>query len=332
MRNLEFSTPKPPVSVIICAYNAEGTISETLSSLLAQTYKNLEILVIDDASTDSTAAVCKLCSEQDPRVRVYRHVVNKGLAHARKSGVENCSYDLLAFLDADDIAMPEMIEKMVSKIISDHDILGVSAYGTYFREDKNLGTQKIGPVTRDEYMKLYLNKKLIFISNPNLVRKKDLLSVGGYRVDILPNPQNIRHADFCEDLDTWCRMSDLSIDGRYFITLAEPLWRYRKPAESMSTKNLKYMQNKMRWIKDCLLRRRAGEPERSLAEFIASRSWLDRINDHREDAAAGFYKRAGFAYSSRNYFLLGIFLTLTIFCSPKLIRQKIKTQTTRTGS
>ena len=158
------------------------------------------------------------------------------------------------------------------------------------------------------------------------MRKTDVLEAGNYRIDILPNSDGIRYEDFCEDLDMWCRMADLSADGRYFITLKEPLSRYRKPTGSMSTKNLIHMQNKMRWIKDCMLHRRNGKAERSYAEFLASRTALQRLGDWRSDQAAGFYKLAGFAYSKRNYPSMAWYLLLTGLLSPKLVRQKIATQ------
>ena len=314
------------VSIIVCCYNAADTLRATLDSLLAQTYEALEILVINDASTDETPEIVRAYQQKDPRVRMVTHDRNKGLAHGRKTGVESASSELLTFLDADDIAMPTMVERLVETLLSDEMILGVSSYRVYFNEERDLGIQKIGPTTQAEYLKPYEGKKLVFLSYPNLVRKADVLAAGNYRVDIMPNPQGIRHEDFCEDLDMWCRMSDLSADGRYFLTLKEPLSRYRKPADSMSTKNLTHMQNKMRWIKDCLLHRRAGQPERSLAEFLSSRSTWQRMNDWRGDGAAGFYKKAGFAYSKKNIAGMVWYLLLSGTMSPKLIRQKIATQ------
>lgn len=319
-------TTSPPVTMIVCCYNATKTLADTLESLLTQTYEALEILVVNDASTDNTADMVRAYRARDPRVRMVTHDVNKGLAHARKTGVDNASNELLTFIDADDIAMPTLVERLVETLLSDEKILGVSSYRIYFDDERDLGVQKIGPTTREAYMHLYDNKKLVFLSYPNLVRKVDVLAAGNYRIDILPNPEGIRYEDFCEDLDMWCRMSDLSADGRYFITLKETLSRYRKPGDSMSTKNLTHMQNKMRWIKDCLMRRRASQPERDYSEFLASRTVWQRMGDWRSDHAAAFYKKAGFAYSQRSFPGMVWNLMLTGLLSPKLIRQKIATQ------
>jgi len=189
-----------------------------------------------------------------------------------------------------------------------------------------LGLQKVGPETRTEFEQIYRKAKLLFMLPITLFHRADALAVGGYRRDIMSNSQGIRYEDFSEDLDLWCRMSDFGAEGRYFLTLPESLLRYRKPLDSLSTKNLHLMQLKMRWIKDCLRRRRAGQPERTLANFIASRTAWQRFSDWRGDKAAGFYKQAGFAYARRNFFALGWNLALAGLMSPKLIRQKIASQ------
>lgn len=318
----------PSVSIIVCAYNAEKYIRQTLESLIAQSYDALEIMVVDDASTDRTPEIVRDYARRDARVRIVTHTVNRGLAHGRKTGMAEASHELLTFIDADDIAMPKMIERLVEELLADDKRLGVSAYRIYFDDDRDFGVQKVGPTTWEDYMRLYDGQKLVFLSYPNLVRKTDVLAVGGYRVDVIPNDDGIRYEDFCEDLDMWCRMSDLSADGRYFITLKEPLSRYRKPAGSMSTKNVRIMQDKMRWIKDCLRRRRAGTPERSFADFLASRTTWERFSDRRADTAAGFYKKAGFAYANRNYPGLALYLLLTGLTSPKFLRQKAASQWT----
>lgn len=322
----------PPVTVIVCCYNAATTIRATLETLLAQRYANQSILVVDDGSTDDSVAVVKRIADGDSRVSVLCNEQNRGAAYTRMRGLVAAETDLVMFFDADDLAERDLVSRLVEKIQEDENILGVSSHARYFSEEGDLGVQRIGPASREAFFDLYSRNKLVFIPIVTLFHRTAALAVGGYRLGIMPNTQGIRYEDFSEDVDLWCRMSDLGAEGRYFITIPEPLFRYRKPAGSLSSRNVRLMQLKMRWIKDCLLRRRAGKAERSLADFIASRSWPERMNDYREDAAAGFYKRAGFAYSNRDYFKLGVFLALAALCSPKLIRQKIKTQTTRAAA
>jgi glycosyltransferase involved in cell wall biosynthesis len=267
------------------------------------------------------------CATRDPRMRVLENPGNRGTAYTRQRGLNEARADLMMFVDADDIADPELVARLHKMLTSDPDLIGVGCYTTYFAEEgKKLGLQRVGPESRAAFEHIYREAKLLFMVPCTLFRRAAALAVGGYRQEVMPNVQGIRYQDFSEDLDLWCRMSDLGAEGKYFLTLPHSLLRYRKPLDSLSTKNLGYMQLKMRWIKDCLCRRRAGEPERDLATFLASRRVWQRLTDWRSDRAADFYKAAGFCYARRNFPGLGWYLLLAGLHSPKLIRQKIMTQ------
>ena len=153
MNNLPFTSPA--VSIVVCCYNAAETLPATLDSLLAQTHKALEILVVNDASTDNTSEIVRSYQDRDARVRMVTHEKNRGLAHGRKSGVDNAANELLTFIDADDIAMPNMVQRLVEILQSNDMILGASSYRIYFDDDRDLGVQRIGPTTRAAYMRLY---------------------------------------------------------------------------------------------------------------------------------------------------------------------------------
>jgi glycosyltransferase involved in cell wall biosynthesis len=320
------------ITVVVCCYNAEGTIAETLRTLLAQTCPPHEILVIDDGSGDGSLDVVMAVAASNRTIRVIRNAANRGTAYCRHLGLQEAQTEALMFFDADDLAEPRLLERQAQVLAENPELLGVGSHALYFTEGAErteLGYQRVGPTSREAALLQFSGNKLTFMPPVTLFWRRDALAVGGYRRQILLNGDGIRYEDFAEDLDLWCRLSDLGADGRYFLTIAEPLFRYRKPVGSLSTKNLRLMQLKMRWIKDCLLRRRRGLEERSLAQFIASRGLVERFNDWRSDAAAGFYKQAGFAYAARRYLRLGGYLLLAAIASPKLIRQKLKTQSVR---
>lgn len=317
----------PAVTVVVCCYNAGKTVARTLESLRAQEFADFEILAIDDGSKDDTITVLQDYATLEPRLRLLENIQNRGTAFTRQRGLDEARSPIVMYVDADDIADPTLVERLYETLLSDPALIGVGCYATYFTEEgKDLGQQRVGPESRAEFERLHRQAKLLFMVPCTLFRKADALAVGGYRQAVLPNAAGIRYEDFSEDLDLWCRMSDLGAQGRYFLTLPESLLKYRKPLESLSTRNLEHMQLKMRWIKDCLRRRRAGESERSLPEFIASRSAGQRFSDWRSDKAAALYKRAGFAYAKRNFPSLAFYLLLTGLISPKLVRQKIATQ------
>lgn len=318
-----------PVTIIVCCYNAEATISDTLQTLQTQTSQPCEILVINDGSSDRSAEIIHEISQQDCRIRLLHNIDNIGIAASREKGLKESKTDLVIFFDSDDLAEQNLIERLYDEKLRDPLTLGVGSYCWYFGNRGDLGLQRLGPTSKEDALTRYREAKMLFMPPPTLFDRRDAWAVGGYRRGIMPSSDGIRYDDLSEDTDLWCRMSDLGEEGRYFLTIPEPLFRYRKTLGSLSTKNIHFNQIKMRWIKDCLRRRRSGRSEQSLAEFIASRTLGERLADWRSDKAATFYKRAGFSYASRSYVMMIFFLTIVLILSPKLIYQKFKTQVAR---
>lgn len=113
----------PKVSVIIPAYNGAEHLGEAIQSVLDQTYKNFEIIIVDDASPEPLAEVIKKFS--DPRVRYIRHEQNRGAVAARKTGVLNSSGDLIALLDQDDLFHREKLE-VHAAYMQEHSQVGMT--------------------------------------------------------------------------------------------------------------------------------------------------------------------------------------------------------------
>lgn len=97
------------VSLIIPIYNLEHALPACLESVCSQTYKNLEILLIDDGSCDTSAAVCRSFAEEDPRIRYFHHD-NHGVSYTRNRGIQEATGELLMFIDGDDWVAPDMVE------------------------------------------------------------------------------------------------------------------------------------------------------------------------------------------------------------------------------
>ena len=103
------------VSVIVPVYKVEQYLQECVDSILAQTYRNLEILLIDDGSPDHCGAICDQYALTDPRIKVI-HQTNGGLSAARNAGLDIASGDLITFVDSDDFIAENMIETMVRRL------------------------------------------------------------------------------------------------------------------------------------------------------------------------------------------------------------------------
>jgi len=104
----------PLVSVITAAYNAEAFIAQAIASVQAQSLADWEMLIADDASGDRTAAIVEAAAAQDPRVRLIRLVQNGGVARARNAALAAARGRFIAFLDSDDLWLPEKLEHQVS--------------------------------------------------------------------------------------------------------------------------------------------------------------------------------------------------------------------------
>ena len=96
------------VTVVVPAYNAASYIKQTLESVFSQTYRNFEVIVVDDGSTDDTALIAQKFGD---RIRYIRQP-NQGLSAARNSAIKNARADVIALLDADDLWEPQFLEKM----------------------------------------------------------------------------------------------------------------------------------------------------------------------------------------------------------------------------
>ncbi|MGG8363830.1 glycosyltransferase family 2 protein, partial [Bacillus cereus] len=107
---------KQLVSVVIPLYNTEKYIEETMQSILDQTYKNIEIVIVDDGSKDQSPSIVKNLAEKYPGQVKYVHQKNQGVSVARNTGIENASGEYIAFLDSDDLWHPTKIEKQVESM------------------------------------------------------------------------------------------------------------------------------------------------------------------------------------------------------------------------
>ena len=103
---------KDMVSIIVPVYNVEGYIDRCLQSMASQTYASLEIILVNDGSTDRTADLCAEFARKDERVRVLTQT-NKGAAAARNAGIQASEGRYITFVDADDVLLPKAFEKTV---------------------------------------------------------------------------------------------------------------------------------------------------------------------------------------------------------------------------
>lgn len=225
MKHPKQSVALPLVSVITPAYNAEKFIERTLESVLNQTYKNIEILVIDDGSQDKTPEIVKSVAHRDHRVILLQQA-NAGVAAARNLAIEKSRGEFIAPIDADDIWYPQNLEKQVQCLLQSESSVGlVYAWSVDIDEEDLLtGGFHVSDYQGDVYTMLaYRN----FIGNASsiVIRRSCLEEIGGYSYDL-----RAQGAQGCEDLDLYLRIAE-----RYQVRVVpEFLIGYRQVTSSMS--------------------------------------------------------------------------------------------------
>lgn len=201
----------PLVSVIMPAYNQSAYISDALDSLLAQTYTNWEVAIVDDGSPDNVAKVVKPYLEKDSRIKFF-HTQNHGVSAARNFAVANTSGSLIIPLDADDIFKPQYLELCVNQFIEHPETRVAYCEWEYF------GAQTHAPKLNYEgYQKLFVHNT-IFCSG--MYKRSDFHRIGGYDEKLLIG---------LEDWEFWMRMLD---EDCLVYQIPQKLFRYRIKQES----------------------------------------------------------------------------------------------------
>jgi len=210
----------PKVSVIVTCYNLEQYLPDTLYSVLGQTFKDYECLVIDDASTDNSHQIASDFAKQHDKFKAIRHESNQGLVGARNTGVKAAKGEYIIFLDADDMFPPNALEILTYHLSQRRDLSVASGHLDIVRHD---GTERRrNPWPFPEYEHSRQLKHLNNIPYCSLIRKDHWLDAGGYRL----------RADRNEDAEMWCRLG--SYGWKIEKVTQEPVIIYRDRGDSKS--------------------------------------------------------------------------------------------------
>lgn len=149
---------EPLVSVIMPAYNAEKYIAQSIASVVKQGYQNWELLITDDRSNDNTQQIVKQYSNQDSRIKLFVNEKNAGAGVARNNSIKQAKGRYIAFLDSDDLWVPEKLSKQISFMQSNKVPFSYTGYQKFTGDKKLLG--KIIPPAETTYNEL-LNSNVI---------------------------------------------------------------------------------------------------------------------------------------------------------------------------
>ncbi|MBQ8680482.1 MAG: glycosyltransferase family 2 protein, partial [Treponema sp.] len=128
---------QPLISVIVPVYNVEKYLPQCLDSIKNQTYKNLEIILIDDGSTDSSGVICDKVALIDKRIRVF-HKENGGLSDARNYGIDKAKGSWLTFIDSDDYISSNYIEYLFKLSVTHNTKIATGAHTVFYESGKKV--------------------------------------------------------------------------------------------------------------------------------------------------------------------------------------------------
>jgi glycosyltransferase involved in cell wall biosynthesis len=228
----------PLVSIIIPCYNAEKFIRRTIASVLRNSYRPIEILVVDDGSKDGSLELARSLAARHPEVSVF-HKENGGVSSARNFGIKRAKGDYIALLDADDLFYPDCVAKRMQAFITEDepDLLGVYCPAA-------LVDEKGIPLMQAPFFSPYLpNDRFYYSSSPHCVfipsiailKKSKMLECGLFDETICP----------AEDYDLWHRMLRR---GGYFRIVRSCLVGWVQHKDSATHKQILHHQRRVKKV------------------------------------------------------------------------------------
>lgn len=230
------------ISVIMPVYNAEKYLSESIESILSQSFKEFEFLIFDDASTDNSKQIIKNYSTKDNRIKFFDRKINVGYSNLINESLEKVNFNFIARMDADDISHKERLQKQFD-FLSRH--LDYSVVGSFIKiiDDKNMFVRYSKYPVENNDIKKTLYEYSTFAHPSTMINYNFLKKIGYYRPIFEP----------AEDYDLWTRLSTIS----KLKNIPEYLLSYRQHSKSVSMerkeeqliktffikKNLKYLVN-----------------------------------------------------------------------------------------
>lgn len=215
------------ISVVMPAYNTQEYISSAIESILNQTFKKFELIIVNDCSTDDTRKIIELFARKDSRIKLINNEIRLNIASSLNKGISMASSNIIARMDADDISLSNRLELQYKLINSSKGIAVVGANMIVMDIDENETAIRSYPSSSKE-LKACLFRYSPFAHPVVCFRKSMFDKVGGYNPKYSPT----------EDLDLWFRLG-----SKYeFASVKEPLLKYRLYQNSSSHKSLKDLE------------------------------------------------------------------------------------------
>lgn len=303
------------ISVLIPAYNSEKYLAETIESTLNQTFKEFELIIVNDGSTDNTRNIVEYYQSKDDRIKLINQE-NKGVQFARNAALYASKNDIIALLDSDDIMYPDRLEKQLKFLKSNLDVTVVSCLAHYINADGKIVWKNYTEIYTIEDCKRFLkNGRGIYCLNSGaMFWKAPVMKIGAYRPQITS----------CEDTDLWNRLAE---NGYYTVVMPEVLVKYR--LHNQSIMSAKFMKKQLvdYWVNLNMNRRREQKKEITKEEFeIEYRSYPfhKKMKIYMDALSNSSFRFAGLLYAERKFLKSFFWFIAAFLMNPKYVFYKVR--------
>lgn len=261
----------PALSVVMPVYNGERYVAEAIESVLEQTYRDFEFLIINDGSKDGSLAVLETYAGRDIRIRIISRE-NRGLVASLNEGIAESRAGRIVRMDADDICFPTRFERQVAYMDVHPTCVVLGTGYDLIDEAGRLLVENPSPYCNNADIQRILMTGHCCLTHPTtMISKEALAQVGGYRPEI-------RHA---EDYDLWLRLAEIG----EIINLEEPLLRYREHSQAVTSMHgVEQFESTRRAFEEACLRRGVeatfvmSAPHRGGTTPAETAAWLQERN------------------------------------------------------
>jgi glycosyltransferase involved in cell wall biosynthesis len=309
-------TPPPKISVLLSVRNGLPYLKQTVTSILGQSFRDFEFVIVDNCSTDgSREYLQEISTLAQRRVQLILNERDLGHSGGLNRGLEKCRGEWIARIDADDVALPNRLERQLAFVEANPDVAVTCCLAFYINEHgERKGKTHLSLTTREKFRELMEHGEAIGLTHPCVFMRRDVVvQIGAFREEF----------GGANDIDLWNRISER---GHLILVQPEYLMEYRIHSGAISSSKFLESRLKYEWVRACMAARRSGKPEPSWNEFLQrwnSAGFFARLNRKRKAFAKMYYRLGGENFIGERKFKGGFYFAFSMLLQPQYALRRL---------
>ena len=273
------------ISVLMSVRNGLPYVQTTVPSILGQTFKDFEFVIVDNCSTDGSRDYLQTIAQTDPRIKLLLNERDLGHSGGLNRGLEACTGEWIARIDADDVALRSRFERQLAFVEANPDVALTCCLAYYINaQGERRGKTYHNLTTREKFREYMESNETIGLIHPCVfMRREVVMASGGYREPF----------GGANDIDLWNRISER---GHLILVQPEYLMEYRIHSAAISSRKFLESRLQYEWVRACMAERRSGRAEPAWENFLQhwnSVGMFQRWNRQRKAYAKMYYRQGG---------------------------------------